>query len=81
MLQFFGPNASIHGLDARIVTFWNIMQVKCKLDVAIPSLKHTETVHPSLKMTLPVKSPHFCCEKMAQYCLRQLQKEHFKSVY
>ena len=34
MLQFFGPKASIHGLDARIVTFGDIMQVKCKLDVA-----------------------------------------------
>ncbi len=28
------------------------MQVKFKLDIANPSLKHTETVNSSLKMTL-----------------------------
>ena len=33
-------------------TGWNIIQVKCKLDLAIPLSKHIETVNSRLKMAL-----------------------------
>ena len=34
-----------------VQTGWNIMQMKCKLDLAILLSKHTETVNSRLKMT------------------------------
>ena len=58
MLQFLGTTASIYCPDAAIIcpkvdillaifilmlTICNIMQIICKLDITIPSLKHTET--------------------------------------
>ncbi len=64
MLQFFGPSASIYCPGVAMICpillaifismqiGWNIIQVKCKLDVANLSLKHTGTVKSLLKMTL-----------------------------